>query len=67
MGRMKGRELKRAAYIREFIFDDYNALHKYLKGLRGEWYILMKITVPEGIKVTIVQQYNGAPLWEVKI
>ena len=66
MRKIKGRELQRAGYVREFIFTDTKALSAYLKTLRGKWYILDQTILTDGrMKVTIVQQYNDVPLWEL--
>jgi len=66
MRTIKGRELQRAGYVREFIFTDTKALSAYLRTLRGKWYILDQTIIADGrIKVTIVQQYNGVPVWEL--
>ena len=65
MREMRDRTLQRAAYIREFIFTDTKALSEYLQKLRGNWYILKQESVgPKAVKVTVVQQYNGVPIWE---
>ena len=64
MGRVNGRTLHRAGYIREFFFEDTKSLSAYLKTLRGKWYILDQTVFAGCLLVTIVQQYNDTPIWE---
>lgn len=63
------RQLLRAGIVREFFFPDgKEGLRNYVKGLRGDWSIISSELAqgPDGLdgyKVTIVQQYNGSPLY----
>lgn len=66
MREMRGRSLQSAGLIREFVFVSTKALSEYLKTIRGNWYILSQKTYDSYLIVTIVTQYNEAPIWEAR-
>ena len=66
MRQMRGRALQSAGVIREFVFENTKALSEYLKKIRGNWYILSQKTYDSYLIVTIVTQYNDAPIWEAQ-
>ena len=59
------RILLRAGVVREFVFPDESELERYTNNLRGEYRILNKEERKGCLIVTIIQQYNSTPLWEV--